>query len=173
MNKTILLSQALSERECDYLLSLSKNVDVMKDYQMNENSDITVNESIDNKTRAVYINANKVSFIHEDLWDSIYSIVYKKFPDDKLFKNAVHMQFITYNVDSYFGYHKDENTSEDVATFIFQLTDNYVGGHFQLDQNVYHLRSGDGIGYNNPQQRWHSVSPIMEGSRVSLAIWFQ
>lgn len=172
MDKTFLLSQALNDRECDYLLSLISNSDRV-DYKINDNFDVTVDPSVIDRTHTISMGNNKVTFVKQDLWDSVLSIVYKKLPDDKLFKNVEHIQFITYDVGDSFPYHKDENTSEDVATFIFQLTDTYVGGHFQLDQNVYHLRAGDGIGYNNPQQRWHSVSPVMEGTRVSLAIWFQ
>ena len=48
----------------------------------------------------------------------------------------------------------------------------YGGGNLQVEENVFDIKNGDMVAFNNSTQRFHGVSPIKWGNRFVLAIWF-
>ena len=82
------------------------------------------------------------------------------------------MQVAHYHQDSFFPPHKDIADSNDTATMMILLNDNYRGGNIQVNGNIIANASGTVVSFNNSTQVWHSVDPILEGERFALLVWF-
>ncbi len=82
------------------------------------------------------------------------------------------MQVAHYHQDSFFPPHKDIADSNDTATMMIMLNDNYRGGNLHVNGNILANARGTVVSFNNSTQVWHSVDPILEGERFALLVWF-
>jgi len=65
--------------------------------------------------------------------------------------------------------HYDERSK---YTFTILLTDNYIGGDFIIEDNIYKLNKGDCISFNG-NTLLHGVTPVTNGYRAALNIWIK
>ena len=63
--------------------------------------------------------------------------------------------------------HKDGRSD---FTFTIPLTDDYEGGDFLIENDIYKLNKGDCICFNGNQLK-HGVSKVTSGHRAALNIW--
>jgi len=102
----------------------------------------------------------------------IVDIIEDWFPPHPDFEKVNFMQIIEYQEESFFPFHKDIADSKDTATALFALNGEYGGGNLQVEENVFNIKNGDMVAFNNSTKRFHGVSPISWGNRFVLAIWF-
>ena len=62
------------------------------------------------------------------------------------------MQVAHYHQDSFFPPHKDIADSNDTATMMIMLNDNYRGGNIQVNGNIIANASGTVVSFNNSTQ---------------------
>lgn len=65
--------------------------------------------------------------------------------------------------------HYDERSNR---TFTIVLTDNYTGGDFIVEDQIYNLNKGDCISFNG-EYLLHGVRPVTHGYRAALNIWIK
>lgn len=63
--------------------------------------------------------------------------------------------------------HYDERSN---FTFTILLTENFSGGDFIIEQDIFTLEKGDCIAFDG-QNLLHGVSPVTEGYRAALNVW--
>ena len=74
-----------------------------------------------------------------------------------------------YNVGAYSNRHRDTNSAD---TFVIILEDDFKGGDFYLNDKLTEFRKrGDVANYMGHEER-HSVTPITEGVRTVLVVWY-
>jgi len=93
-------------------------------------------------------------------------------PDHPDFDKINFMQIAHYHQDTCFPAHKDVADSNDTATMMIMLNDNYRGGNIQVNGNTIANARGTMVCFNNSTQVWHSVDPVLEGERLVLLVWF-
>ena len=82
------------------------------------------------------------------------------------------IQIAHYHQDSFFAPHKDIADSNDTATMMLLLNDEYRGGTINIRGNQIESSTGTVVMFNNSTETWHSVEPIYEGERYVLLVWF-
>ena len=93
-------------------------------------------------------------------------------PDHPDFDQIHFMQIAHYKQDSFFAPHKDIADSNDTATMMILLNDNYRGGTINVNGTQVVKSRGTMVCFNNSTEVWHSVEPIYEGERFALLVWF-
>lgn len=93
-------------------------------------------------------------------------------PDHPDFDRIHFMQIAHYKQDSFFAPHKDIADSNDTATMMILLNDNYRGGTINVNGTQVVKSRGTMVCFNNSTEVWHSVEPIYEGERFALLVWF-
>ena len=88
------------------------------------------------------------------------------------FQTISYMQVMKYPTEGFMGFHKDEASSNDTGTAIFNLNDDFTGGNLTVDGHILRPFEGTMIAFNNSTHRWHGVEPILTGERYVLSVWF-
>ena len=93
-------------------------------------------------------------------------------PKSDDYSEVSHMQLIKYPTDSCMPFHMDSADSEDTATILFNLNDNFHGGRLIVDAHIIQPSTGQMVAFNNSTETWHGVDTILQGERYVLALWF-
>ena len=93
-------------------------------------------------------------------------------PKSDDYSEVSHMQLIKYPTDSCMPFHMDAADSEDTATALFNLNDNFHGGRLIVDGHIIQPSTGQMVCFNNSTETWHGVDTILQGERYVLALWF-
>ena len=99
----------------------------------------------------------------------VFEAIVPEHPD---FDTINFMQVAHYHPDTFFPPHKDIADSNDTATMMILLNDNYRGGNITVNGTRIDNAIGTVVSFNNSTEVWHSVDPILQGDRYVLLVWF-
>ena len=106
------------------------------------------------------------------LFHEIMDLIEFALPKGYEFAKINFMQAIKYTEGSFFPYHMDKTDPMDTGTSMIFLNDNYMGGNLTVNGHKFCNKQGTIVAFNNSQEVWHGVEPILQGSRYVLLIWF-
>jgi len=167
--------QALEEDLCHTLM------DIFDEQEMTEVIDVdgkgkmmTVDEdelfrmkAEDKSGRVIYSIGQDNSHYHK-IMEWVDSVL----PKSGDYSEVSYMQLIKYPTNSCMPFHMDAADSEDTATALFNLNDNFHGGRLIVDGHIIQPSTGQMVCFNNSTETWHGVDTILQGERYVLALWF-
>ena len=88
--------------------------------------------------------------------------------------SGAHYQFTQYKEGDYYDWHRDSNEFNEnsfrYCSVVIQLTGDYIGGDFYLNDVVYNKPIGEI--YNYDSDVYHEVKPIINGINLFLIVTF-
>lgn len=104
-------------------------------------------------------------------YDFVCSIVSEFLPEREEYRQVRHIQIIKYPENGVFHWHKDAADINDRATALITLNQDFIGGNLCVEDLTFVGKQGRMVAFNNSTERWHTVSPILNGTRYVLALW--
>tara|TARA_B100000530_G_C15913623_1_gene470369 strand:+ start:582 stop:1262 length:681 start_codon:yes stop_codon:yes gene_type:complete len=109
---------------------------------------------------------------HTPLFEKIFDLITFALPKGYEFATVNFVQFIKYTEGSHFPWHQDKTDPNDTGTSLLFMNDNFIGGQLTVAGHKFCNKQGTIVAFNNSQNVWHSVEPILQGTRYVLAIWY-
>lgn len=172
----MIAEECLSHEDCDIILIEHKNT-VESKVSVGDGNVITPHkkELLENHVPWKYdLNGTKITVIPQDTnaFNIITEIVDPFLPKNDDYGMITYMTIQEYPQGTFFGTHKDDADSNDSATVVFTLNEEFEGGQFHIKGHTIAQRKGSMVAFNNNTEIFHSVDPILRGTRFALCIWF-
>jgi len=174
----IIGEKLLSRTECDIIINEHMRLPIQE---------VTMgHDGLENKVAAVNEEAMKGSWRYTmpdgkeftvltpptNEFDRCMELIFDFVPKAPEYGKVNYAQIIRYPENTFFGFHKDNADSDDTATAIFFLNEEYEGGKLNVEGHTIQPRRGTMVTFNHSTKRWHGVEPIYRGERWVLAVWF-
>ena len=167
--------QAIDEDLCHTLMDLFDEQEMTEVYDVDSTGKVMTSKESelyrmkyqDKSGRVVYSIGYDNNHFHE-IMEWIDPIL----PTSDDYREVSQMQLILYPTNSCMPFHMDFADSEDTATAIFNLNDNFHGGRLIVDGHIIHPSTGQMVCFNNSTEIWHGVDTVLRGERYVLALWF-
>ena len=167
--------QAIDEDLCHTLMDLFDEVEMTEVIDVDgKGKMMTVDESElyrmkaqDKSGRVIYSIGHDNSHFHK-----IMGWIDPVLPTSDDYSEVSYMQLIKYPTNSCMPFHMDAADSEDTATALFNLNDNFHGGRLIVDGHIIQPSTGQMVCFNNSTETWHGVDTVLQGERYVLALWF-
>ena len=168
--------EALSKDDCDLIIAEHQKVTKSKVHVGDGNVITPENKQLlNNQIPWKYdLNGMVITVIPQDTnaFNKITEIVDNFMPKNPDYGMITYMTIQEYPQGTFFATHKDDAESNDSATVVFTLNDEFEGGRFHIKGHSIAQRRGTMVAFNNNTEILHSVEPVTKGTRFSLCIWF-
>lgn len=174
----IIGERLLSREECDNIINEHMRLpfsEITMGHDGQENKVAAVNEEDMNHTWKYSTPDGKEFTVLQPgsvEFDRCIEFCYDFLPKAPEYGKVNYAQIIRYPEGTLFPFHKDNADSEDTATAIFFLNEEYEGGRLNVEGHTIQPRRGTMVTFNHSTKRWHGVEPIYRGERWVFAIWF-
>ena len=173
-NFIMILPSNINERGCDLIIQQHMNLP----FSEVEETDFMQYRPVDVREGMSYKYEHESGIDYSVIFDgtkefkNIIKVIEDIVPSHPDFDKINFMQVAHYHEGSYFPSHKDIADSDDTATMMLLLNDDYRGGRITVNGNIIDNARGTMVCFNNSTLIWHGVDPILEGDRYVLLIWF-
>lgn len=174
----IIGEKLLSYHECDLIINEHMRLPfspITMGHDGQENKIVAVNEEVMNESWKYQMPDGKEFTVLTPPtaeFDRCMEFVLDFLPKAPEYGKVNYAQIIRYPENSFFAFHKDNADSDDTATAIFFLNEEYEGGRLNVEGHTIQPRRGTMVTFNHSTKRWHGVEPIYRGERWVLAVWF-
>ena len=120
--------------------------------------------------------STKISFIGNSVVSKYIEQMVASTYKDYTITEAEDLQFATYNVDDFYGLHKDSDMKNGrILSLTVQLytPEDYKGGDLIFEYDKHPIENAQGTLVIFPSSLYHEVTPVTAGRRYSLVQWFK
>lgn len=173
INKSFTFPKLLSVEECTNIVEYCSNGTLEK-ARVNVNGEYKVLESARKSKISFHSYQGEFDWLLDRISSSMMNVIKLKGYEIDF---EAKFQFTHYGLGEHYGWHQDNSGNGEASnrafSIVIQLSDGYTGGVLQFkDNGIKSFQPGIGTMYAFPSGWSHQVTPVTEGTRLSLVSWF-